>query len=48
MLAWADQDLTLAVWPWALRVWALSSVEWDEITAPTAESCQQDHGGEDG
>ena len=37
VLAWLGQDLTPAVWPWALGICVLCSVEWDGTTAPAPE-----------
>ena len=37
VLAWVGQDLTPAVWPWALGICVPCSVEWDGTTAPAPE-----------
>ena len=37
VLAWVGQDLTPAVWPWALGICVPCSVEWDRTTAPAPE-----------
>lgn len=37
VLAWVGQDLTPAMWPWALGICVPGSVEWDGTTAPASE-----------
>ena len=43
VLAWVRQDLTPAMWPWALGICVPGSVEWDGTTVPAPE---KDDGGE--
>ena len=45
VLAWVGQDLTPAMWPWALGICVPGSVEWDGTTVPAPE---KDGGGERG